>query len=112
MAGWIAQAIGFIVVLIITAIVLHIAASLTSISGATLGKAFMIALIGAILISIFGLAGSLGSLIGVILVVAVTKYIYDTSWLKAVVVWIVYLIVSLIILFVLASLGYAVGTIF
>ncbi len=112
MAEWIGVALGFLVRLIVGAIILHIAAGLTGISDASLGKAFVIALVGALLAAVLGLGGAAGALIGLILVVVVTKFVYDTSWFKAVVVWIMYIVVLIVIGFILAALGIAVMAIF
>lgn len=112
MPEWIDIVLGVIIRLIVGAIILHIAAGLTGISNATLGKAFTIALVGALLAAVFGLGGPIAAFIGLILVVAVTKFVYDTSWFKAVVVWIMYIVVIIVLGFILAALGYTMIRVF
>jgi len=112
MPDLVTMGIGLIAFFIFGAIVLHIAAILTKISDASLGKALAVALIGAVLVQIFGLGGSWAAIIGLLLVIAVTKYVYDTSWVKAAVVWIVWLVLLIIIAYLLRSAGYAMRWLF
>ncbi|MBU7012560.1 MAG: hypothetical protein HXS46_17905 [Theionarchaea archaeon] len=111
MVDWTTLGIGFIVNLIVGTIILHIAASLVKIDDATIVKAFMVALIAAILSAILGLAGVWGGLVAFILVIAIIKFIYDTSWLKAFITWIVYIIIVIIVGLILGAAGVAIGVI-
>jgi hypothetical protein len=107
MADWMTVGVGFIINLILGTIVLHIAARLAKVDGATIMKAFTAALIAAILVLILGFVHSLGGLIGFILAIVIIKYVYATSWGKAIFTWILYIILMIVIAFVL---GLIIGT--
>ncbi len=113
MVDWTGQIVGLIVIAIIGTIFIHIGAKLARISNATIMKAFEVALIGAILYVILSNIISLGGLIGFILVIAVIKYIYNTSWGKAFVAWILFIIVIIVVILILGTiLGVALFTLF
>ena len=101
LVDWTGQILTLLISAIIGTIFVHIGAKLAKISDATIMKAFEVALIGAILSMILGLIIPLGGLIGFILVIAVIKYIYDTSWGKAIVAWIIYIVVLIIVIVIL-----------
>ncbi|MGD2247198.1 MAG: hypothetical protein PVF58_02245 [Candidatus Methanofastidiosia archaeon] len=100
--------LGFIVNLIVYTIVLHIAATLAKIEDTTIMKAFIAALIAAIIGLILGLVSIWGGLIALVIAIVIIKYVYDTSWGKAVLTWIIFIVVSIIIGFILGLLGLAV----
>lgn len=104
MADWIRQIITLILQAVIGAIFVHIGAKLAGISKATFMKAFEVALIGAILALILGLISGWGALLAFILVIAVIKYVYNTSWSKAIIAWILYIVVIIIVVVVLGVL--------
>jgi len=101
--------ISFVVTLVLGTIVLHVAARLVKIDDATIMKAFLVALISAILGLILGYAGTLGGLLGLIIAIVLIKFIYDTSWGKAVFAWIIYFVLLIILVF-LVGMIFGVGT--
>lgn len=102
MVNWTVQIGNLIISVIIGTIFIHIGAKLAKISDATILKAFEVALIGAILALILGLVSFWGSLLALILVIAIIKYVYSTTWGKAFIAWILYIIVFIIVMVVLA----------
>ncbi len=104
------QALGlaFIVNLIVYTIVLHIAAILAKVEDATIMKALTVAVITAILALIFGLVTVYGGFIALIIAIALIKYFYGVTWSKAVIVWIIFLVLAIIIGVILGLVGLAV----
>jgi hypothetical protein len=109
MVNWTIQAVDILIRLIVGTIILHIAAGLVGIHKATLGKAFTIALVAALLSVILGLAANWLGLLSLILIIVVTKAVYETSWFKAIIVWIAYIVVILFIVVILGFLVLALG---
>jgi hypothetical protein len=105
LVDWTSEILRLIVTVIVGTIFIHIGAKLAKISNATIMKAFEVALIGAILSMILGFIIPLGGLIGFILVIAVIKYIYDTSWGKAIVAWILFIIVIIVVIVILGVIA-------
>ncbi|KYK34743.1 MAG: hypothetical protein AYK19_02400 [Theionarchaea archaeon DG-70-1] len=106
MISWTLLGIGIVFELVIGMIVLYIAAKIVKIEDATIVKAFITALIVAILGAAVGLispwtAGLLGTIIVWILVLPVIKVVYATTWLKAFITWIIYIIGAFIIGFII-----------
>ncbi len=109
MVNFMMLGVGFIVNLILGTIILHIVASmLTKIEGATIMKALMAAVIVAILGLIFGLVSVYGSLIALIIAIVVIWWVYKTTWSKAIITWILYIVIVFIIGLILGFLGLAV----
>ncbi|MBU7047039.1 MAG: hypothetical protein HXS54_11455 [Theionarchaea archaeon] len=105
LVDWTGQILGLIIIAIIGTIFIHIGAKLAGISNATITKAFEVALIGAVLFVILNNIISIGGLIGLILLIAVIKYIYDTSWGKAIVAWILFIIVIIVVIVILVTIA-------
>lgn len=83
---------------IIGGIFIYIGAKVAKISDATFLKAFEAAFVGAILSLILTYISPLyGGIIAFILVWPVIKYIYNTTWVKAFIAWIIYFIVLIIV---------------
>lgn len=83
---------------IIGGIAIYVGANLAKISDATFLKAFEAAFAGAILIVIFTyINAAYGGFIALILVLPVIKYIYNITWVKAIIPWIIYLVVMVIV---------------
>jgi len=105
LVDWTSAIINLILGAIIGAIFIHIGAKLAKIDGATFMKAFEVALIGAILSLIFSYASATyGSIIAWILVIPVIKFIYDTTWGKAIIAWIIYFIALVIVVALIVAL--------
>ncbi|MBU7029012.1 MAG: hypothetical protein HXS48_18910 [Theionarchaea archaeon] len=105
-----------IIAAIIGTIILYIAAKIAKIEDATIMKTFIAALIAVILnivlgLAVLGIAGSavtgfviassLGRFIAWILVIPVIKIVYATTWIKAFIAWIIYIVGSFVISFVI-----------
>lgn len=101
MVDWTSQIFTLIFSAIIGSIFIYIGAKVAKIEDATFLKAFEAALIGAILALILGLITTWGSIIAFILVIAVIKFVYNTSWGKAFIAWLVYFIVLIIIVVII-----------
>ncbi|KYK34744.1 MAG: hypothetical protein AYK19_02405 [Theionarchaea archaeon DG-70-1] len=120
MVDWTIIAVGLVFNLIIAAIIgtiiLYIAAKIAKIEDATIMKTFIAALIAVILnivlgLAVLGIAGSavtgfviassLGRFIAWILVIPVIKIVYATTWIKAFIAWIIYIVGSFVISFVI-----------
>ena len=97
MVDWVSQIGGLVLYTIVGTIFIHIGAKIAKIDGATIMKAFEVALIGAILALILGLITAWGGLIAFILVIVIIKYIYNTTWGKSVLAWIIYIVVLIIV---------------
>lgn len=83
---------------IIGGIFIYIGAKLAKISDATFLKAFEAAFIGAILSLILTYISPVyGGIIAWILVIPIIKYVYNTTWVKAFIAWIIYFIVLIIV---------------
>ena len=67
----------FVINLVLGTIVLHVAAKIVKIDDATITKAFIIALIAAVLGLILGYAGTMGVLLALIIAIVLIKFIYD-----------------------------------
>lgn len=104
MVNWTGQILTLIISAIIGAIFIHIGAKVARIADATFLKAFEAALIGAILALILGLLTSWGSIIAFILVIAVIKFVYNTTWGKAFIAWLIYIIVIIIVIVIIVVL--------
>jgi hypothetical protein len=100
----IGQILVLLIYVIVGTIILHIAAKIASVDGATLSKAFIIALAGGILGTVFGSAGLWAQIIGWVLTIVVIKLVYSVSWIKALIVWILYVIVIIVIIVLLGIL--------
>jgi hypothetical protein len=99
--------VGFVINLILGTIVLHVAAKLVKIDDATLMKAFLVALIAAVLGLVLGYAGVIGALLALVIAIALIKFIYDVSWGKAIFAWIIYFILMIIIGIIVGLIGFA-----
>lgn len=100
----IGQIIELIIYVIFGTIIIHLAAKLAGVDDATLSKAFIVALAGGILGTVFGYAGLWGQIIGWVLTIVVIKLVYGISWIRALIVWIAYVIVIIIIVVILGIL--------
>jgi len=74
-------------------ILLFIGGKLTKIEKITFFKLFLAALVSTFLIVGLSAIHAIGTLIAVILMIAIIKYIFDTSWKKAIITWLLYFIV-------------------
>jgi len=103
----------FIFSLLITALFLWIGANLAGIKGANFGKAILTALLSVVALTILGLflslipfiGGFLGLLLGVLLSIYIIKAVFDTSWGKALLAWIFYVIAIVIAFFIIVFSG-------
>ncbi len=100
----IGQIVELIIYVIVGTVIIHLAAKLAGVDGATLSKAFIIALAGGILGTVVGNFGLWGQIIGWVLTIVVIKLVYGVSWLKALIVWIAYVIVIIIIVVIIGIL--------
>ena len=91
--------LSFVVVLVIGTIVVHVSARFADIENATLMKAFVVALLGAFLSLIFGSIPIFSILIIGIAIMVLFRLVYLTTWPKAFVAAIVYVIVSWVVRF-------------
>jgi len=86
--------LSFVIVLVIGTIVVHISARFADIKNATLMKAFVVSLLGAFLGLIFGSIPIFSILLIGIAVMVLFRLVYLTTWPKAFVAAIVYVIVN------------------
>ena len=100
--------LGFVINVIVGAIVLHIAAMIAKVDDATIMKALTAAVIAAIIGLVLGMVSGWGGLLTLIIAIVVIKYVYNVEWGKAIFVWIIYLVLSIIIGLILGALGLAV----
>ena len=111
MVSYATLGLNFVISLILGAIVLHIAAILAKVDDATIMKALTVAVIAAIIGLILGVIapGALwAGLLGLIITIVLIKYFYATTWTKAVIVWVIYFVLMLVILTILGMIGVAV----
>jgi hypothetical protein len=117
MTQWVTNIESTVISLIIGTVLIHLGAKVASIKNATLLKAFEVAIVGAvvglILTILFGLVSSTLSIsigafvflvVAFIVLVAVIKAIYNTTWLKALVTWIVYIVILMAVGIVISTL--------
>ena len=100
----IGQILELLLYVIVGTVILHIAAKIAGVDGATFSKAFIIALAGGILGIVFGSAGLWSQIIGWVLTIVVIKLVYSVSWIKALIVWVLYVIVIIVIVVLLGVL--------
>jgi hypothetical protein len=94
----------FIIALLITAFFLWIGVKLAGIRGASFGKAIIAALLSIIATMILSIilsllpfiGGFLGLLLGILVSIYIIRVVFDTSWGKALVAWILYIIAIII----------------
>jgi hypothetical protein len=77
-------------------ILIYIGVKVAKIESGTLLEAFEAALIGTILVLLFGKVYGPSVIIAFVLVAGVIKFVYNTSWKKAVVAWIIYFVIMFI----------------
>lgn len=106
--------IGLLVNLLVSSVVVHLAANFAGVSGATFKKAFKACIIAAlaefglaVAFSIVPLAGTaIGVLIGLAVTLLVFKRVYDTGWGRALVLWFMqWVVVALLFLALAVILG-------
>ena len=85
--------LSILIALVVGALIVHISAKFAGIENATLMKAFVTALIGAISNVIFGWVPIFGIVATVIVVMVLIRLVYMTTWAKAFVAAIVYIVV-------------------
>jgi len=101
-----------LVALIIVAVFLYLGAKFAGIENATLGKAIVAVLGGGILefiiAAVFSIVPIIGTLIGVIVgIIAyiwVIKAVFNTSWGKAAIAWLMTIVVEIIVVIILGVL--------
>jgi general secretion pathway protein G len=110
-----ALAVGFLIVAAIAGFFLWIGAKLARIDGATFGRSMMAAVaaalasfVVAVILALFGLPGA-GTVIGILVDILVIKSIFKTTFLKALVCWLGYLVSAFIAAFVAIALVAAGG---
>ena len=95
---------GFVINMIIGAAVIHISARFAGIENAALKKALVVALIGVIVLLIFGSIPIFSIVILFIAIMVLIRVIYLTTWPKAFVAAFVYVIVMWVISFAIRAL--------
>ncbi|MBU7032945.1 MAG: hypothetical protein HXS53_10470 [Theionarchaea archaeon] len=104
----------FIIALLITAFFIWIGAKLAGIRNASFGKAIIAALVSVIvltlmvpLLSLTPLGGGLlGLLLGILISVYIIKAVFDTSWGKAILAWILYVVAVVIAIVIMGISGF------
>ncbi|MFQ6087519.1 MAG: hypothetical protein ACE5K0_01275 [Candidatus Methanofastidiosia archaeon] len=101
-----------VLLFIIGAFFIWIGAKLAGVRDATFGKALIcavaLALIGPIfnlLLSFIGIGGFIGFILGLLVTLYIIKSIFDTSWGKAFVVWILSIVAMVASVFLLIIFG-------
>lgn len=89
--------LGIIIAWLVGTVVIHISVSFAGVEDATLKKAFVVALIGALLSLVFGYTPLFGIVIMAIAVMVLIRVFYLTTWVKAFVAAIVYIVVNWIV---------------
>lgn len=95
------QLIYFIIIFFIGVLLLHISTIILNFNKKSFGKAIVIILLGAIIMSFLDFIPYIGRLIGLIFIWYLIKNIYDVSWGKAILAWFVSVVVSFIIAFII-----------
>jgi hypothetical protein len=114
--------IAFLVVaLLLAAFFLWVGAKLAGIEGASFGKAILAALASVIALGLLEVilsllprsGGLIGLLLGVLVSIYIIKAVFDTSWGKAILAWILY-IVAIIVAGIIAAIfgGIAIWSLF
>lgn len=93
-----------LVALFIAGFVLYLGAKLVGIENATIGKAIIAVVGGGILAGILGIIPILGWILGIIAYIWVIKVVFDTSWIRAFLAWIMSFVVALVIIIILFAL--------
>lgn len=107
------QLIFFILGLVISAFLLWIGTKLAGIHNASFGKAVAAALISIVVLAIVRAAGSyipllkgiIGWVIGILVSVYIIKAVFDTSWGKAFLAWILYIVAVIMAVVIAAAFG-------
>ena len=86
--------LSILISLLVGTLVIHISVSFADVEDATLKKAFVVALIGAVLGLIFGWIPLFGIVLMAVAVMVLIRIIYMTTWPKALVATIVYIVVN------------------
>jgi hypothetical protein len=100
-------ALGILVILValfIAGFILYLGAKLVGIKNATIGKSIIAVVGGGILAGILGIIPVLGWILGIIAYIWVIKVVFDTSWIKAFLAWIMTFVVAVIIAVILFAL--------
>jgi hypothetical protein len=103
----------FIIGLLITAFFLWIGVKLAGITGASFGKAVIAAVLSVIATIILSIilsllpfiGGFLGLLLGILVSIYIIKVVFDTSWGKALVAWILYIVAMVITILITGVSG-------
>lgn len=94
----------FLIALVIGGFFLSIGAKWAGIEDVTLGKAMIAVLGGGILAAVLSLIPILGFILGIIGYIWVIKTVFNTDWGKAIVAWILTIVVELIVALILGVL--------
>lgn len=102
-----------ILLLVIAAFFLWIGAKLAGIQNATFGKAVVAALVSVIALAVLQvitsiipfLGGLVGFLLGILVSIYIIKAVFDTSWGKALLAWILYVVAIIATVFIALVIG-------
>ncbi len=95
------QLIYFIIIFFIGVLLLHISTIILNFHKKSFGKAVVIVLLGAIIMSVLDFIPYIGRLIGLIFVWYFIKNFYDVSWGKSILAWFISIVVAFIIAFII-----------
>ncbi|WP_456367256.1 hypothetical protein [Thermococcus sp.] len=94
----------FLVALFIAAIFLYLGAKLVGIEEATFGRSVIAVLGGGILALLLAVVPVIGKLLSVIGYIWVIKVVFNTSWLRAFLAWIMTMVVTIVAVLVLGAI--------
>lgn len=96
--------ISLIIFVIIGTIIVYISASFAGIKRSNLKKAFIVALIGSIILSVMPNLFVFNGIVVLIVIMVLVRFIYLTTWVKAFVAAIVYIVVSWVVNFFIMNI--------
>ncbi|ACS33809.1 hypothetical protein [Thermococcus gammatolerans] len=94
----------FLIALFVAGLFLYFGAKIVGIEDATIGKSMIAVLGGGILEAILSIVPVIGWLLGIIGYIWVIKAVFNTTWLKAFLAWIMTIVVVIITAFVLGAI--------
>ena len=97
-------ALVFLIALFIAGLFLYFGAKLVGIENATIGKSMIAVLGGGILGAILSVVPVIGWLLGIIGFIWVIKAVFNTSWLRAFLAWIMTIVVVVITALILGAI--------
>jgi hypothetical protein len=103
----IAAGFGFMANILITALILFVAAKIAKIHDARFGSALSVAVLASLLGFFLAFLTGFAGIISFIFMIVFIKVMYHTTWMKTSITWVLYLIIGSVISYVLILLGYS-----